>query len=70
MKLFKHKTTSIGLALGSGVARGLTHIGVLKAFKEAAIPIDMIAGTSMRAMVSTCFAKEDDLILAELYLCN
>ena len=56
--------------MGSGITHGLAHIGVLKAFKEAAIPIDMIAGTSMGAMVGDCFAKEGDLILAELYLCN
>lgn len=58
MKLSRHTTPSIGLALGSGVARGLAHVGVLKALKEASIPIDMIAGTSMGAIVGACFAND------------
>lgn len=44
----------IGLALGSGGARGFAHLGVLKAFDDANIPIDMIAGSSMGALVG-CF---------------
>ena len=44
----------IGLALGSGGARGFAHLGVLKAFDDAEIPIDMIAGSSMGALVG-CF---------------
>ncbi len=36
----------IGLALGSGAARGLAHIGVLEVLEKEGIPIDMIAGTS------------------------
>lgn len=46
----KNKPT-IGLALGSGSARGLAHIGVLKALKEHNIEIDMIAGCSAGALV-------------------
>jgi NTE family protein len=57
----KHKIPTIGLALGSGDARGLAHIGVLKALKEASIPIDMIAGTSMGAIVGACFAKDGEI---------
>ncbi|MDM5337957.1 patatin-like phospholipase family protein [Fictibacillus enclensis] len=41
----------VGLALGSGGARGFAHIGVIKALREAGIPIDMIAGSSMGALV-------------------
>lgn len=37
---------TVGLALSSGGARGLAHIGVLKAFLEANIPIDMVSGAS------------------------
>ncbi|MEM7034960.1 MAG: cyclic nucleotide-binding and patatin-like phospholipase domain-containing protein [Chloroflexota bacterium] len=40
----------IGLALSSGGARGLAHIGVLKVLEEADVPIDMIAGSSAGAM--------------------
>ena len=41
----------IGLALGGGAARGLAHIGVLKAFQKHKIPVDFIAGTSAGAIV-------------------
>ncbi|MBS4189107.1 patatin-like phospholipase family protein [Bacillus sp. FJAT-49705] len=44
----------IGLALGSGGARGFAHLGVIKILKEEGIPIDLIAGSSMGAMVG-CF---------------
>jgi NTE family protein len=46
----------LGLALGSGAARGLAHIGVLKVLEEANIPIDMIAGTSMGAFIGAMYA--------------
>jgi len=53
----------VGLALGSGSARGLAHIGVLRALVEAGIRIDMVAGTSMGAFVGAMFAagKLDEL---------
>lgn len=46
----------IGLALGGGVARGWAHIGVLKGLSEAGIKPDIIAGTSIGAVVGGCFA--------------
>lgn len=46
----------IGLALGSGAARGLAHIGVLKTLTEADIPIDVITGTSMGAFIGAMYA--------------
>ena len=46
----------VGLALGGGVVRGLAHIGVLAALEEAAIPIDMVAGTSVGAVVGALYA--------------
>lgn len=55
----------IGLALGGGGARGYAHLGVLKAFREADIPIDVIAGTSMGAVVGAAYAsgyRIDELI--------
>jgi predicted acylesterase/phospholipase RssA len=42
---------AIGLVLGGGFARGLAHVGVLKAFSELGIPIDVLGGSSMGAMV-------------------
>lgn len=44
----------IGLALGSGGARGFAHLGAIKVLKDEGIPIDLIAGSSMGAMVG-CF---------------
>lgn len=46
----------IGLALGSGGARGIAHIGVLEVIKEFNIPIDYIAGTSIGAVVGALYA--------------
>lgn len=46
----------IGLALGSGGARGFCHIGVLQAFEEYKIPIHCIAGCSHGALVGGCYA--------------
>lgn len=45
----------IALALGGGAARGWAHIGVLRALDEAQIPISMIAGTSIGALVGGCY---------------
>jgi NTE family protein len=50
----KHK---IGLALGSGSARGWAHIGVIEALREAGVEIDYIAGTSIGAVVGAVFAS-------------
>ena len=41
----------IGLALGSGGARGFAHLGVINVLKEEGIPIHLIAGSSMGALV-------------------
>ncbi len=51
----------IGLVLGSGAARGLAHIGIIKALKEKNIPVDMIAGSSMGALVGACYAREGEI---------
>ncbi|MCL7997685.1 patatin-like phospholipase family protein [Brucella sp. 21LCYQ03] len=45
----------IALALGGGAARGWAHIGVLRALDEAGIEIEMIAGTSIGALVGGCY---------------
>lgn len=47
---------SIGLALGGGAARGWAHIGVLRTLIEAGIVPDVIAGTSIGAVVGGCHA--------------
>jgi len=50
----------IGLALGSGAARGLAHIGVLEVLEKEGIPIDMIAGTSAGAVIGALYADGKD----------
>ncbi|MGE3918217.1 MAG: patatin-like phospholipase family protein, partial [Hyphomicrobiaceae bacterium] len=46
----------IGIALGGGAARGWAHIGVLRALMQAGIKPDIIAGTSIGAVVGGCMA--------------
>ena len=48
------------LALGGGAARGLAHIGVLRALERAGIPLDMITGTSIGALVGSVYAINRD----------
>ena len=47
---------AIGLVLGGGGARGFAHLGVLRAMEECGIPIDVIGGNSMGAIVGGLFA--------------
>jgi len=53
----KSKTPRIGLALGGGFARGIAHIGVLRALEKNNIPIHAVAGVSAGAMVAASFAS-------------
>lgn len=50
------KEVRVGLALSGGGARGLAHIGVLKALKEKGVPVHAVAGTSMGSIVGGLFA--------------
>lgn len=45
----------LGLALAGGFARGIAHIGVLRAFANANIPIDCVSGTSVGALIGACY---------------
>ncbi len=58
-----YKPGGIALALGGGAAKGWAHIGVLRAFEEEKIPVSMVAGTSIGALVGGCYlaGKLDDL---------
>lgn len=47
---------SIGLALGSGAARGLAHIGVLRVLEAEGLAPDVVAGTSMGALIGAFYA--------------
>jgi NTE family protein len=46
----------IGLVLGGGGARGFAHIGVLRALREAGVPVDAIGGTSIGAIIAAGWA--------------
>jgi NTE family protein/lysophospholipid hydrolase len=47
---------AVGLVLGGGAARGLAHLGALKAFEHHAVPIDAIGGNSMGALIGAQYA--------------
>lgn len=60
---------SVGLALGSGAYKGLAHIGVLEVLQEERIPVDMIAGSSIGAMVGGAYcAGNSPHVLEKLVL--
>lgn len=46
----------VALVLGGGAARGFSHIGLIQAFEEHGVPIDMLVGTSMGSIVSSLYA--------------
>lgn len=50
--------TRIGLALGSGSARGWAHIGVIQALKEMGVEPEIVAGTSIGAIVGAAYAGD------------
>lgn len=51
----------LGLALGGGAARGIAHIGVLQVLEEERIPIAVIAGTSVGALIGALYGAGVDL---------
>jgi NTE family protein len=56
---------SVGLVLSGGGAKGLSHLGVIKALEDNNIPIDYISGTSMGAIVGGMYAiglSVDDMV--------
>ncbi len=59
------KKLKIGLALGSGGARGLAHIGVIKVLTEAGIEIDYIAGSSFGAWIGAWYARDKNITSVE-----
>ncbi len=54
----------VGIALGSGGARGLAHIGVLEVICEEGIPVDLVTGSSMGSVVGAIYACGGDLRMA------
>lgn len=59
------KNKKIGLALGSGAARGFVHIGIIKVLEKNNIPIDFIAGSSIGALVGGIYAATKDVAYLE-----
>ncbi|MFQ5631573.1 MAG: patatin-like phospholipase family protein, partial [bacterium] len=59
------KRPKVGLALGGGGARGISHVGVLKTFEKHKIPIDCIAGTSIGAIIGGGYAANPDALYLE-----
>ena len=58
------RVPAIGLALGGGFARGIAHVGVLKVLEEEGIPVRMIAGTSVGALIGAAYCS--GVTIAEL----
>lgn len=48
---------AVGLVLGGGGARGLAHLGVLRAMEEVGVPVDFIGGTSQGAFMAALYAQ-------------
>lgn len=55
----------VGIALGGGAARGLAHIGVIRGLVREGIPIDVVTGTSMGAVIGGAFAATEDIAEVE-----
>jgi NTE family protein len=51
----------VGLALAGGFARGIAHIGVLRVFREAGVPIDVVAGTSVGGLIGAAYCAGTSL---------
>ncbi|CAD5217297.1 unnamed protein product [Bursaphelenchus okinawaensis] len=56
---------AVGLVLGGGGARGAAHLGIIKAIREHGIPVDIVGGTSIGAMIGGCFADNPHLDVEE-----
>ena len=54
----RNKNVKIGLALGGGATRGFAHIGAIRAFEEAGITFDFVAGTSAGSIVGAMYASK------------
>lgn len=57
LNLPKEKRPKVILVLGGGGARGFAHVGALKALREANVPIDMVVGTSMGALIGSLYCS-------------
>ncbi|KAF2725082.1 patatin-domain-containing protein [Polychaeton citri CBS 116435] len=53
---------SVGLVLGGGGARGIAHVGIIRALEEAGLPIDIVGGTSIGAFIGALYAWDADVV--------
>jgi NTE family protein len=58
------RVPAIGVALGGGFARGIAHIGVLRVLEQEGIPVRVVTGTSVGALIGACYCS--GLSLAEM----
>jgi len=58
------RVPAIGVALGGGFARGIAHIGVLRVLEQESIPVRVVTGTSVGALIGACYCS--GLSLAEM----
>lgn len=64
----------VGLVLSGGAAKGIAHVGVLKALEENEIPIDYVVGTSMGGIIGGCYSagmsphQIEDIVLSKEFL--
>jgi len=55
--VLRSHTPAIGVALGGGFARGIAHIGVLNVLEEEGIPVRLVTGTSVGALIGACYCS-------------
>lgn len=65
----------VGLALGSGGAKGFAHIGIMRVLERLRVPVDAIVGCSMGSIIGACFAlgkdsHEVERMARELWACK
>ncbi len=74
ISFFAQAQQKVAVVLSGGAAKGLAHIGVLKALEENEIPIDYVVGTSMGGIVAGCYAggmspsQIEDIVLSKEFL--
>lgn len=67
-------TQKVGIVLSGGAAKGIAHVGVLKALEENEIPIDYLIGTSMGGIIGGCYAagmspgQIEEIVLSKEFL--
>jgi NTE family protein len=57
MPVVTSRTPAIGIALGGGFARGIAHVGALKVLEQEGIPISIVAGTSVGALIGAAYCS-------------